>query len=95
MKFARWRAALLAVALGAAAWHRHAATEMPSLTSPGRGWRTARSYSRGSPQVASFASDAVKESGPLRLRLTGRLVWDENRTVRLFPPFAGRVLQIW
>jgi cobalt-zinc-cadmium efflux system membrane fusion protein len=36
----------------------------------------------------------VKASGPLQLRLTGRLVWDENRTVRLFPPFAGRVLQI-
>ena len=51
-------------------------------------------FPEGSPQVASFATDAVKESGPLRLRLTGRLVWDENRTVRLYPPFAGRVLQI-
>ncbi|HXZ54555.1 MAG TPA: efflux RND transporter periplasmic adaptor subunit [Burkholderiales bacterium] len=51
-------------------------------------------FPEGSPQVASFATDAVRESGPLRLRLTGRLVWDENRTVRLYPPFAGRVLQI-
>jgi membrane fusion protein, heavy metal efflux system len=51
-------------------------------------------FPEGSSQVASFATEAVKESGPLQLRLTGRLVWDENRTVRLYPPFAGRVLQI-
>src|SRR5215470_19759092 len=51
-------------------------------------------FPEGSTQVASFATDAVKASGPLQLRLTGRLVWDENRTVRLFPPFAGRVVQI-
>jgi cobalt-zinc-cadmium efflux system membrane fusion protein len=51
-------------------------------------------FPEGSAQVSSFATEAVKASGPLQLRLTGRLVWDENRTVRLFPPFAGRVLQI-
>jgi cobalt-zinc-cadmium efflux system membrane fusion protein len=51
-------------------------------------------FPEGSPQVASFATAEVRESGPVQLRLTGRLVWDENRTVRLYPPFAGRVLQI-
>jgi len=51
-------------------------------------------FPEGSSQVGSFATDTVKESGPLRLRLTGRLVWNENHTVRLYPPFAGRVLQI-
>jgi membrane fusion protein, heavy metal efflux system len=51
-------------------------------------------FPEGSAQVGSFATDTVRESGPLQLRLTGRLVWDENRTVRLYPPFAGRVLQI-
>lgn len=51
-------------------------------------------FPEGSTQVSSFATEAVKASGPLQLRLTGRLVWDENRTVRLYPPFAGRVLQI-
>ncbi|HZF18585.1 MAG TPA: efflux RND transporter periplasmic adaptor subunit [Burkholderiales bacterium] len=51
-------------------------------------------FPEGSTQVSSFATEAVKASSPLLLRLTGRLVWDENRTVRLFPPFAGRVLQI-
>ena len=28
------------------------------------------------------------------LRLPGRLVWNEERTVRVFPPFAGRVTRI-
>ena len=51
-------------------------------------------FPEGSTQVSSFATDSVKASGPLRLRLTGRLVWDENRTVRMYPPFAGRVVQI-
>ena len=51
-------------------------------------------FPEGSTQVSSFATDSVKASGPLRLRLTGRLVWDENRTVRMYPPFAGRVAQI-
>jgi len=51
-------------------------------------------FPEGSAQVSSFATDSVKASGPLQLRLTGRLVWDENRTVRLYPPFAGRVVQI-
>jgi cobalt-zinc-cadmium efflux system membrane fusion protein len=51
-------------------------------------------FPEGSAQVGSFATDEVKQSGPLRLRLTGRLVWDENHTVRIYPAFAGRVLQI-
>jgi len=51
-------------------------------------------FPEGSAQVGSFATEEVKQSGPLRLRLTGRLVWDENRTVRIYPAFAGRVLQI-
>jgi cobalt-zinc-cadmium efflux system membrane fusion protein len=28
------------------------------------------------------------------MRLNGRLVWDEGRTVRLYPAFAGRVIRI-
>jgi membrane fusion protein, heavy metal efflux system len=51
-------------------------------------------FPEGSAQVGSFATEEVKQSGPLRVRLTGRLVWDENRTVRIYPAFAGRVLQI-
>src|SRR6266496_3317316 len=51
-------------------------------------------FPQGSPQLNSFATEPVGESSPQQLRLTGRIVWDENRTVRLFPAFAGRVIHI-
>ncbi len=51
-------------------------------------------FSEGNPQLAALQSDTVKAGAPERLRLTGRLVWDEERTVRLYPPFAGRVARI-
>ena len=51
-------------------------------------------FPQDSPQLGSFATEPVKESAPQQLRLPGRLVWDENRTVRLFPAFAGRVIHI-
>ena len=51
-------------------------------------------FPQDSPQLGSFTTEPVKESAPQQLRLSGRLVWDENRTVRLFPAFAGRVIHI-
>lgn len=51
-------------------------------------------FSEGNPQLAALQSDTVKAGAPEQLRLTGRLVWDEERTVRLYPPFAGRVARI-
>jgi membrane fusion protein, heavy metal efflux system len=51
-------------------------------------------FPKDSAQLGSFATEPVRERAPQQLRLTGRLVWDENRTVRLFPPFAGRVTRI-
>src|SRR5216684_1855958 len=51
-------------------------------------------FPQGSPQLNSFATEPVGASSPQQLRLTGRIVWDENRTVRLFPAFAGRVIHI-
>jgi len=95
MTFVQWRAALLAVALGPAVLLSACGDgdAKPDIARP-RLENGQIVFPEGSSQVASFATDAVKESGPLQLRLTGRLVWDENRTVRLFPPFAGRVLQI-
>jgi cobalt-zinc-cadmium efflux system membrane fusion protein len=95
MKFVQYRAALLAAALGASAVVSACGDgdAKPDIARP-RLENDQIVFPEGSPQVASFATDAVKESGPLQLRLTGRLVWDENRTVRLYPPFAGRVLQI-
>ncbi len=51
-------------------------------------------FPQDSPQLGSFTTEPVRESAPQQLRLSGRLVWDENRTVRLFPAFAGRVIHI-
>jgi cobalt-zinc-cadmium efflux system membrane fusion protein len=48
----------------------------------------------GSPQIASIVSVPIEPRREMTLRLSGRLVWNEDRTVRVFPPFAGRVTQI-
>jgi cobalt-zinc-cadmium efflux system membrane fusion protein len=57
---------------------------------------------RGQTIVFPAASSAVsrlaveKVEAPLEreLSLPGRLTWDEDRTVRVFPPFAGRVTRL-
>lgn len=51
-------------------------------------------FPEGSQQLASFTTDSARAAEPGSIRLTGRLVWDEGRTVRLFPAFGGRVLRI-
>lgn len=45
-------------------------------------------------QRQSITTEAVRPRRNLMLRFTGRLVWNEDRTVRVFSPFAGRVLRI-
>jgi cobalt-zinc-cadmium efflux system membrane fusion protein len=39
-------------------------------------------------------SEKIEPRREAVLRFTGRLVWDEDRTVRVFTPFSGRVLAI-
>src|SRR5438445_392559 len=48
----------------------------------------------GSPQLASLSIEPVQRAAAARLTLNGRLVWDENATVRVFTPFAGRVTRV-
>ena len=48
----------------------------------------------GSKQLAAFTTGEAKIGGARIIQLTGRVVWDEDRTVRVFPPFAGRVTKI-
>ena len=95
MKLRQQRTALLAAALAAAAVASACGDgdAKPDIARP-RLENGQIVFPEGSAQVGLFATDSVKTSGPMQLRLTGRLVWDENRTVRLFPPFAGRVVQI-
>jgi cobalt-zinc-cadmium efflux system membrane fusion protein len=42
-----------------------------------------------------FAVEKVLAASERELELPGRLVWNEDRTVRVFPPFAGRVTRIF
>lgn len=42
-------------------------------------------------RVEGIRTEAVQDAGTTMLTLPGRLAWDEDRTVRVFPPFAGRV----
>ncbi len=51
-------------------------------------------FPAGSPQVASLLSEKIEPRREAVLRFNGRLVWDEDRTVRVFSPFAGRVQSI-
>jgi len=51
-------------------------------------------FPQGSPQLASLASEAVAERAAAAATLNGRLAWNEDRTVRVYTPFAGRVTRI-
>jgi membrane fusion protein, heavy metal efflux system len=81
---------LVAAALVAGCGERDKKTEIP----PPRLENGRVVFSAGNPQLAALQSETVQVGAPERLRLAGRLVWDEERTVRLFPPFAGRVTRI-
>jgi cobalt-zinc-cadmium efflux system membrane fusion protein len=48
----------------------------------------------GASQLQTIKSEAAQASKPATLRISGRLVWDESKTVRVFPPFSGRVVRI-
>ena len=45
-------------------------------------------------QISAIATAQVAPAIGGTVRLSGRLVWDEEHTVRLYPPFAGRVVKI-
>jgi cobalt-zinc-cadmium efflux system membrane fusion protein len=45
----------------------------------------------GSPQIASLQTAVATEDRSSAIVLNGRLVWNEDATVRVFSPFAGRV----
>jgi cobalt-zinc-cadmium efflux system membrane fusion protein len=51
-------------------------------------------FQKGSPQLASLILEAAEERPSAAVRLNGRLSWNEDRTVRIFTPFAGRVSSI-
>ena len=51
-------------------------------------------FDAASPQLASIRSAPAEARREQVLRFSGRLVWNEDRTARVFSPFAGRVMKI-
>lgn len=51
-------------------------------------------FPAGAAQLQTIKSEAAQPGRPATLRISGRLVWDEGKTVRVFPPFSGRVVRI-
>lgn len=52
-------------------------------------------FPQDSPQLGAIVTEVAKPAGTGSLRLPGRLAWDEDQTVRLFPAFSGRVVKIF
>jgi len=48
-----------------------------------------------SPQLTALTVESVGAEQPASVPLTGRLVWDEDATVRVFTPFAGIVRRLF
>ena len=51
-------------------------------------------FAPGSAQISSISSVPIEPRRDMVLRFNGRLVWNEDRTVRVFAPFGGRVSSI-
>ena len=51
-------------------------------------------FAANSPQLKNIQTVKVEGPRERELQLPGRLTWDEDRTVRVFTPFAGRVTRI-
>lgn len=51
-------------------------------------------FPQGSPQLASLVLAAAEERPATATRLNGKLSWNEDRTVRIYTPIAGRVSSI-
>ena len=52
------------------------------------------SFPADSPQLASLELAPVESRAPASTQLSGRLIWNDDVTVRVFTPFAGRVRKI-
>ena len=52
------------------------------------------SFPADSPQLAALETAPVESRSSARTELSGRLTWNDDVTVRIFTPFAGRVRKI-
>lgn len=82
-------AVLLAAALGACGDKPKVEAPQPAVSGD-----SAVVFPAGSPQLAQIATGPVRPLDEMTARFNGRLVWNEDRTVRVFAPFGGRVMSI-
>ena len=69
------------------------AAEKPAVPPP-RVDKNAVIFEPASPQLGSIRTASAEPQREEVLRFNGRLVWDEDRTARVYTPFAGKVLSI-
>ena len=87
------RLAGVASALLLAACSEPAPTPPPEATSAVLQGNQLR-YAAGNPQLALLTTVDVRPSTAVAIDLPARLTWNESRTQRIFPAFAGRVTAI-
>jgi cobalt-zinc-cadmium efflux system membrane fusion protein len=78
--------------LACCACHRKAEDTQEPVAAKAQGNRVV--MPNGSPQAASLNVEAAQRCNASLVHLNGRLVWDEDVTVRIFTPFTGRITKI-
>lgn len=68
--------------------------ERPPVPPPFRVQDDVIAFSDPSTRSSTIVVEPVRRGGDGHVTLTGRLVWDEDATVRVFPPVSGRVVRI-
>lgn len=69
-----------------------ACTAEPPPPAPDPGPSLSGTTVRFPKRVEGIRTETVQDAGTTTLSLPGRLAWDEDRTVRVFAPFGGRVV---
>lgn len=87
----RWRLGLMSAALGLMLSSGCSEAPKPDAAPQARIEGESITFVKGSPQLASLVLEAAVQREASAIRLNGRLSWNEDNTVRMFTPFAGRV----
>ena len=86
-----WRFVMLAAAFFLPLLKGCTEAPKPAAAPPAKIDGESITFAKGSPQLASLILEAAVQREAGTIRLNGRLSWNEDHTVRMFTPFAGRV----
>lgn len=87
------RPALAALALSALAGCARPAPPATEAPAP-RVDNDAIAFAEGAPQLSSFTLEPATREPATPVSVTGRLAWNEDATVRVFPPVGGRIVTL-